>query len=184
MNHQRKPRLGLVRPLPLPLDQILKPPDAFLRNGPIVRRSAAARNGRDAARVSGRNGRIQLRNRAGNSGSVITLGTGAFEVCLWPPLDQEARKEFERLLSVLLGCDTIEGQAKKKRCASTRRALKVRISSGPRTMQAHQQAAVAALTFVTVQQTEYLLRCCTNWPPVDSRDGAPSRRVSKARPMG
>ena len=41
-------------------------------------------------------------------------------------------------------------------------------------MQAHQQAAVAALTFVTVQQTEYLLRCCTNWPPVDSRDGAPS----------
>ena len=48
MNHQRKPRLGLVRPLPLPLDQILKPPDAFLRNGPIVRRSAAARNGSNA----------------------------------------------------------------------------------------------------------------------------------------
>ena len=46
MNHQRKPRLGLVRPLPFPLDQLLKPPDAILRNGPIVRRSAAARNGR------------------------------------------------------------------------------------------------------------------------------------------
>ena len=78
--------------LPLPLEQLLKPPDAFLRNGPIVRRGAAARIGRDAARVSGRNGPIQLRNRAGNSGSVITLGTGAFEVCLWPPLDQGACK--------------------------------------------------------------------------------------------
>ena len=88
MNHQRSPRLVLVRPLPLPLEQFLKPPDTFLRNGPIVRRGAAARNGRNAASVSGRNGPIQLRNRAGNSGSIITLVTGAFEVCLWPPLDQ------------------------------------------------------------------------------------------------
>ena len=42
MNYQRKPRLGLVRLLPLPLVQILKPPKAFLHNGqcngPIVRR--------------------------------------------------------------------------------------------------------------------------------------------------
>ena len=35
-----QPRLGIERPLPLPLDQLLKPPDAFLRNSPIVRRHA------------------------------------------------------------------------------------------------------------------------------------------------
>ena len=87
-----QPRFGLERPLPFPLDQLLNPPDAILRNGPIVWRGAAARNGRDAARVSGRTGPIQLRNRAGNSGGVITPGIGAFEVCLWPPLDQGACK--------------------------------------------------------------------------------------------
>ena len=47
MNQPRKPRLGLMRPLPLPLDQLLTPPDAFLRNGPIVR-GAVARNGSNA----------------------------------------------------------------------------------------------------------------------------------------
>ena len=53
MNHQRNPRPGLERPLPLPLDHLLTPPDAFLRNGPIVRRGTAARNGRNTARMSG-----------------------------------------------------------------------------------------------------------------------------------
>ena len=82
MNHQRKPRLGLERPLPFPLDQLLNPPDAFLRNGPIVRRGAAARIGRDAASVSGRDGPFQLRIRAGDSACVLTEGIGAFEVWL------------------------------------------------------------------------------------------------------
>ena len=82
MNHQRKPRLGLVRPLPLPLDHLLKPPGSFLRNGPIVWRRAVARNGRNAARVSGRNGASQLRIRAGRSACVQTRGIRALEVWL------------------------------------------------------------------------------------------------------
>ena len=78
MNHQRKPRLGLVRPLPLPLDHLLKPPGSFLRNGPIVWRRAVARNGRNAERESGRDGPFQLRIRAGDSACVLTEGIGAF----------------------------------------------------------------------------------------------------------
>ena len=38
MNHQRKPRLGLVRLLPLPLEQLLKPPEPFKKTLSASRR--------------------------------------------------------------------------------------------------------------------------------------------------
>ena len=37
MNYKRKPRPGLQRPPPLPLSHLLRPPNAFLHNGPLVR---------------------------------------------------------------------------------------------------------------------------------------------------
>ena len=50
--------------------------NAFLHNGqrsgPIVRRGAVARNGRNAARASGRDRPFQLRIRAGDSACVLT----------------------------------------------------------------------------------------------------------------
>ena len=61
-NHQRKPGLGPVRPLLLPLAHLLKP---LMRSYTTANatapscgglRGAVARNGRNAARVSGRNG--------------------------------------------------------------------------------------------------------------------------------
>ena len=54
---------------------------SFLCNGPVVR-GAAAHDGRNAARASGRDGPFQLRIKAGNSACVLTEGIGAFEVWL------------------------------------------------------------------------------------------------------
>ena len=53
-------------------------------------RGAAARNGRDEAKVSERNGQSQLRFRAGNSASVLTRGLDVQKVCLCPLLHREA----------------------------------------------------------------------------------------------
>ena len=60
-------------------------PNGFLHNGQRNGgglRGAVARNGRNAARASGRDGSFQLRIRAGNSACVLTEGIGAFEVWL------------------------------------------------------------------------------------------------------
>ena len=77
-NHQRNPRLGLVRPLLLPLAHLLKP---LMRSYTTANatapsygglRGAVARNGRNAARVAQRKRLCQLRIQAGNVASVLT----------------------------------------------------------------------------------------------------------------
>ena len=77
-NHQRKPGLGLVRPLLLPLAHLLKP---LVRSHTTANATApscgglwgaVARNGRNAARVSQRKRLCQLRIQAGNVASVLT----------------------------------------------------------------------------------------------------------------
>ena len=87
-NHQRKPGLGPVRPLLLPLAHLLKP---LMRSYTTANatapscgglRGAVAGNGRNAARVSGRDGSFQLQIRAADSACVITRGIGALEVWL------------------------------------------------------------------------------------------------------
>ena len=77
-NHQRKPGLGLVLPLLLPLAHLLKPLMGSYTTANATApscgglRGAVARNGRNAARASGRDGPFQLRIRAGSWVCVLT----------------------------------------------------------------------------------------------------------------
>ena len=96
-NHQRKPGMGLVLPLLMPLTHLLKP---LMRSYPAANatvpscdglRGAVARNGRNAARASGPDGPFQLRIRSGDSACVLTEGIGAFSVCLRLPLRHRHR---------------------------------------------------------------------------------------------
>ena len=109
-NHQRKPGLGLVGPLLLPLAHLLKPLTTAnamaLSCGGL--RGGVARNGRNAARASGRDGPFQLRIGAGDAACVLTRGLGAFEVWLCLRRVTKRARQIERNHQVLIGSGTLE----------------------------------------------------------------------------
>ena len=112
-NHQRKPRLGLVRPLLLPLAHLLKPLMRSYTTAPSCGglRGAVARNGRNAARASGGNGPFQLRIWAGDVVPELTRGICVLEVCLCLRRVTTRARQMEGNHQVLMGSGTLEWEA-------------------------------------------------------------------------